>query len=153
MDSFMLFQVRSWSKSFVTFIACIRLISRMNALMSDQVANLSRLIGLWKLTWEKDLPHPSKSQTYGWRLSCTLLCFCNEEYCTNVDWHSWLYPIIIQTDKYYHSNGLSPVCLLKCSLRVLLHEKNLPQSFTGHSWLPKESCDDSWYWWGGCWCI
>jgi hypothetical protein len=40
MDSFMLLQIGSRSKCFVTFIARIGLIACMNALMSDQVANL-----------------------------------------------------------------------------------------------------------------
>jgi hypothetical protein len=40
MNSFMLLQIGSGSECFVTFVARIRFIARMNALVSDQVANL-----------------------------------------------------------------------------------------------------------------
>lgn len=40
MNSFMLLQIRSGSECFVTFVTRIRFIACMNALVSDQVANL-----------------------------------------------------------------------------------------------------------------
>lgn len=51
MNSFMLLQIRSGSECFVTFVTRIRFIACMNALVSDQVANLYIFVRrLMKLT-------------------------------------------------------------------------------------------------------